>query len=296
MQTTWQVTEYEHGLPILKALALRIPTAPTGFLRKSCSKERLRRETIILSATTTVNAGDELALSVSRRMEEILAQCPLLPGQILHEDRYALVLDKPAGLATHATGSREDNLQERLQDYLKARGETYRVSPIHRLDRGTSGPLLFGKGKRATGNLGKLFMRGAIDKEYLALVTGKPPLVGTLLSPVPSHGKFKPAEAHFRRLAQCGEFSLLQLQLLTGRSHQLRRQLAAVGCSILGDSRYGGKPWPGLANPCLHCSSLTFTSLEDDAPRTVRSAIPAPLQAILTETGLAIAAAECGQR
>lgn len=286
MEAIWQITEREHGRPLLQTLAWRLPTAPAGFLRKYCSKGRIRRRAVILSADTPVYAGEELNISVSRRMVEILETCPLLPQQVLHEDRFALVIDKPAGLLTHPTDTSVDSLQEKVQAYVHARGENYRIAPIHRLDRGTSGPVLLGKGKRAAGRLGKLFMQGSVDKRYLALVTGLPPQAGSLSSPVTSHGKTRSAEAHFRRLAQSGELSLLQLQLMTGRSQQLRCQLAEAGWPILGDRRYRGKPWPGLTYPFLHCTRLAFASLEDSALRIVRSPLSDGQLAVLEETGL----------
>lgn len=295
MRSVWQVTEREHQLPLLAALAWRIPTAPAGFLRKCCSKGRIRRGAVILTAEMLVYAGDTLDVSVSQRMAEILAASPLLPQQVLHEDRFALVVDKPAGWLTHPADAPGGSLQEKAQNYVEARGEAYRIAPIHRLDRGTSGPVLLGKGKLATGRLGQLFMQGMVDKQYLALVTGQPPQNGVLSSPAPSHGKIKTAEAHFRRLAQSGEFCLLELQLVTGRTQQLRRQLAAAGWPILGDRRYRGKPWPGLAHPFLHCTRLAFLSLEDSTQRIIRSPLPEDRFNLLAETGLGHALPRAGQ-
>jgi 23S rRNA pseudouridine955/2504/2580 synthase len=206
---------------------------------------------------------------------------------LLFEDDHTLVLEKPAGLPTHRSSMSTDSLQEMAQAFVKARGESYRVSPVNRLDIGTSGPVMFGKGARSTGRLGELFMSGEVDKIYLALVCGAPPAQGVLHSPVPAHGKLKQAVTRYRRLSHVEGFTLLQLHLDTGRLHQLRRQLSAAGWPILGDIRYHGRAWPGLNHCFLHCCTLGFNRLENGSPVQIDCLLPAALCIILDQLGLA---------
>ncbi len=84
-----------------------------------------------------------------------------------------MVLNKPAGLAIHRAVGHTDNLLHRVQDFLSLRKETFQVSPVHRLDIGTSGAVLFGKGRAAISQLGKKMIEGQFSKSYLALVSGR---------------------------------------------------------------------------------------------------------------------------
>ena len=288
MKLTWKTTELENGLPLLEAMVLRIPTAQRTFLRKTCSKGRVSRAGRRLAAATPVFQGDMLEMFASQRMVEILSDAPLQPNQLLFEDRHAMVVEKAAGLIVHRSDRSTESLQEQVQQFVKARGDAYRVAPAHRLDIGTSGPVMFGKGVRSAGMLGKLFMAGTVHKSYLAVVCGLPPQEGRLNSPVPAHGKLKPSSTRFRRLDRTREFTLLQLSLETGRLHQLRRQLADAGWPILGDSRYRGAAWPGLDHPFLHCCLLGFMSVEEKTWREVECPPPEQLLNILNQTGLSL--------
>lgn len=288
MKRSWKITERENGLPLIEAMSLRIPTAQRAFLRKTCSKGRVSRTDRCLAPETPVFLGDVLEMHASQRMVEILSDAPLQPEQILFEDRHALVVEKEAGLVVHRSDRSTESLQEHVQRFVKARGEVYRIAPVHRLDIGTSGPVMFGKGVRSTGMLGKLFMAGTVHKSYLAVVCGLPPQEGRLNSPVPVHGKLKSSSTRFRRLDRIQGFALLQLSLETGRLHQLRRQLADAGWPILGDSRYRGAAWPGLNHPFLHCCLLGFMSLEEHTCRQVECPPPKQLCYILSQLGLSL--------
>jgi 23S rRNA-/tRNA-specific pseudouridylate synthase len=188
------------------------------------------------------------------------------------------VIDKPAGLAVHRAPGHDDNLLQRVTDFLRLRGETFRVSPAHRLDIGTSGAVLIGKGRAASGRLGKMIMAGQVAKRYLAMVSGSITEPGELTSPVPAKGRPKAALTRFRPVAAAGGCTLLELELVTGRRHQIRRQLAEAGCPVLGDTRYGGTVMPGLARIFLHCHQLIFQQPETGAMISINSALPEELQ------------------
>lgn len=283
----WQINELEHQLPLLEVLTLRIPAAPRAFLHQLCKRGRFCRGAETLTAATIMARGDQVVCSGSARLAELITASHLDPAAILYEDRNVLVIDKPSGLAVHRAKGHDNNLQGRLQQFLHCRGQKFLVAPAHRLDIGTSGPVLFGKGRRAISLLGQQLMAGEIDKSYLAMVHGSPPQEGELQTPVPMRGKLKPALTRFRLVAGNGRQSLLRLQLVTGRTHQIRRQLAAAGWPILGDHRYGAPDQEGLSRPFLHCAELSFVPPDDTLRRQVAAPLPVELQTVLERCGLA---------
>ncbi|MFA5517067.1 MAG: RluA family pseudouridine synthase [Desulfuromonadales bacterium] len=264
----------------LESLALHIPAAPTGYLRQLLLKGKVRREGIALTEAEPVRQGDRLFLSDSRRLQELLAASAAKP-HILFESREILIVDKPAGLAIHRGQGHDDNLTDRLQETIRQRKEKYLLAPVHRLDAATSGAVIFGKGRQATAALGKVFMAGQVEKIYLALAAGRLPETGQLAAPVPAKGKWKAALTKYRRLAIHGDFSLLQLALHSGRTHQIRRQFADIGHPLAGDRRYRGPQPPGLERLFLHCRYLALQNPFDGSALAIECPLPAALSAFL---------------
>jgi RluA family pseudouridine synthase len=270
------------GLTVLECLSRRIPAAPTAYLRQLLQKQKILRAGTPLGERDNVRDGDVLCLPASQRLQEILATTTR-ELTILFESREMLVVAKPAGLAVHTgLGHAEDNLTDRLQQMMRLRKEPFRVSPAHRLDAATSGPVLFGKGRNACAALGKMFMAGAVEKIYLALAAGHLPETGQLVSPVPAKGKWKSSLTEYRCLEFRGNHSLLQLRLLSGRTHQIRRQLADAGHPLAGDRRYRGPDLPGLDRLFLHGSRLALTNPFDGTRLEIDCPLPAELEAVLT--------------
>ncbi|MDT8443195.1 MAG: pseudouridine synthase [Desulfuromonadales bacterium] len=256
--TEWQINLREENLSLLEALALRIPAAPGAFLRQLCKKQRVIVNKQSAEADSHVHAGDIIEVKASQRWQECLEQSHLEPGQILYEDVQCMVVNKPAGLAVHHALDHDDNLLLRIRSFLRLRGETFQVAPIHRLDIGTSGAVLFGKGRASISQLGQMVMAGEMTKHYLALVEGCISLSGELNSAVPAKGQMKSAFSRFRPVANTSQYTLLELELVTGRHHQIRHQLAAIGSPIIGDSRYRGTVVSDINRPFLHCHHLAF--------------------------------------
>ena len=181
---------------------------------------------------------------------------------ILHEDGDLLVVNKPAGLVCHPTkGDAYSSLISRLRLYL---GAGAAPSLVNRIDRETSGVVLAAKNSQTAGELGKLWEARAVEKEYLAIVHGAlPPERGRIELPLgkdeqseiaikdcarldgaPAETEFR-LERHFQRDGR--QFSLVRLWPRTGRKHQLRIHLAAIGHPIVGDKMYGADPGAYLA-------------------------------------------------
>lgn len=290
--TEWMVSEAEAGLTVLEFLQGRLPGAPTAYLRQLLRGGKVRQGGQALGAGCGLPAGARLTLPDSRRLAE-LRQAAGRAVEVLGETGSLLVAFKPAGLAVHrGVGHEEDNLTERVRALMRQRREPFRIAPIHRLDAETSGPVIFGKGARAVAGLGKQFMERQVEKTYLALMAGAMPASGLLTSPVPAKEKLKESTTAFRTLGAGGGYSLLELQLQTGRTHQIRRQLADAGHPLAGDRRYRGPAPRGLNRLFLHCARLALHDPFDHTPLNIVSALPAELMASLAALGMEWPAAD----
>src|SRR5688572_339740 len=172
-----------------------------------------------------------------------------LLARILYRDALMLIIDKPAGLAVHPGPKGGPNLED-LLDGLRF-GLPRRPELAHRLDRDTSGCLVLGRHHRALRRLGRLFTAGRVEKIYWAVVEGAPPAeAGRIDLPLGRRNQERgwwmkvdpegrPSITDYRVLGRDGALTMLELRPLTGRTHQLRVHLAALGCPVLGDPIYG---------------------------------------------------------
>lgn len=281
-----RVKAHETGREAQEWLRQQLPGVPAGYLRQLLRRGQICRGGLPLRADQPLAAGDCIALPANRRLDQLLA-APLPGPEILLETPEALIVAKPAGLAVHrGVGHETDHLGERLDLLLRQRRAPYRCAPIHRLDAATSGPLLYGKGRRAIAAFGEVFRDGPTSKRYLALVRDGLPPSGWLETPVPVRGRYREAATRFRLLGAAAGFALLELELLTGRRHQLRRQLADAGHPIAGDGRYRGPGPQGLERLFLHCQRLEVGNPFGDRPLVAELALPPELTDLLERLGL----------
>ena len=218
---------------------------------------------------------------------------------LLYEDESLVVVDKPAGLLTVPSAQEatdEDTVAARLVDYVRhLRPRRPYVGAVHRLDRDTSGALAFALSPAARTGLRELFREHRLERSYLALVQGTPRAPGGTVDQ-PIHTEYR---AGRRRLAGPGEPSLpaltrwrvrerfpgaalLDVQLETGRQHQIRVHLAHQGLPVLGDPVYGPKAGPvAVPRPMLHARRLAFTHPLTGAPVEVESPLPADFRQAL---------------
>ena len=279
----WCISEAEAGLLPLALLRRRLPQAPEGYLRQLLRSGRIRQDEESLDPTRPLEAGAHLLLPASRRLRELALPLPV----ILFENDELLAVDKPAGVAVHrGAGHEEDNLVRRVEALLAGRKAPFKAAPVHRLDAETSGPVLFGKGSRACGRLGRLFMDDMVEKTYLALAAGRLPSEGVLEGEVPVRGRPKSAATAFRLLSYRENVSLLELKLLTGRTHQIRRHLAAAGHPLVGDRRYRGPGAPGSDRMFLHCLELVLPVPPEGTLRRIVSPLPPALERLLAMLGM----------
>jgi RluA family pseudouridine synthase len=185
-----------------------------------------------------------------------------LLARLLYRDALMLIIDKPAGLAVHPGPKGGPNL-EHLLDQLRF-GLPRRPELAHRLDRDTSGCLVLGRHHRALRRLGRLFAAGRVDKTYWAVVEGAPPQAqGRIDLPLGRRNRERgwwmkvdpdglPSITDYRVQGGAEDLTWLELRPLTGRTHQLRVHLAALGCPVLGDPIYGHARAVDPDRPPLH--------------------------------------------
>jgi 23S rRNA pseudouridine1911/1915/1917 synthase len=199
-------------------------------------------------------AGDEIEICF-QLTPEISLEPENIPLDILYEDEHLLAINKPAGMVTHpAPGHYSKTFVHGLLYHCKSlpQGDTLRPGIVHRLDKDTSGVLLAAKTSEAHQKLVEMFCERKLEKTYLALCIGTPGN-GTIEAPIKRHPTRrkemavdptgKPATSICKVLAFDGKLSLVEVQLITGRTHQIRVHLKHKGAPILGDPVYGAPAW-----------------------------------------------------
>jgi RluA family pseudouridine synthase len=282
----WITTENDQGRSALDVLLERVPAAPPAYLRQLLRRGKVLRNDAPLAEYTLLDGGERLSLPDSGRLQQFMAESAQRPTVLLEGPEF-LVIDKPSGVAVHrGLGHEHDNLTRRVQAAMQQQGHGFMVAPVHRLDLETSGPVLFAKGRRAAAILGGVFMAGQVEKIYLGLVTGQLTDAAILTTPVPAKGKLREACTAFTVLHSTFGCSLLDLQLHSGRQHQIRRHLADLGHPLVGDRRYGGPPLGGLDRIFLHCRRLALPNPFTPGLLVVDSPLPTELQAALAKLGV----------
>jgi 23S rRNA pseudouridine1911/1915/1917 synthase len=213
---------------------------------------------------------------------------------VVHEDAHLLVVDKPAGIVVHPTpGQPHGTLVHGLLDRGIAGGDEGRPGIVHRLDRDTSGLLVVTRSAEAHRAMQALVRKRALEREYLALVRGRPrSRAGRIEAPIgrdrhdPTRHSLDtatPREAvtHFEVERLLGERALLRLRLETGRTHQIRVHLEAIGLPVSGDGVYGIPGDLGLDRQFLHAARLAFTHPLSGELIDVTSPLPPDLAAAL---------------
>lgn len=268
-------------------------------LSRRAAREAVRSGRIDVDGTTRDEPGAELGEGAAltfhperptrRRVRTRLA--------VLYEDPDLVVVDKPAGLLTVPTAEKEkDTLLARVSLYLQHR---YRRRPyvgvVHRLDRDTSGAVVFARSRVALRFLQERFRRHEIDREYVALVEGSPPASGTFDAALTGDGvlrrrsvarpgeRGRSARTRYRVLENLGGASLVSVELETGRTHQVRIHFSAAGHPLLGDRVYRevGDTAPAAPRQMLHARRLGVPHPRQEESVRVESPLPADFLATL---------------
>lgn len=271
---------------------------------------RSAAQTAIRSGLVRVNGAVEIRPSLSLKpgdeIESFLPDpasgdnAPVaadVPVDVTYEDDHLLVVDKPSGIAVHpGPGHVDDTIVNGLlkrYPQIAGVGPADRPGVVHRLDLDTSGLLVFALTPEAYALLGQAMRKRSIKRTYTAAVRGHlQPADGTVDAPIgrdPSNRtrqavveSGKPARTHYRSVERLPDATLVDVQLETGRMHQIRVHMAAIGYPVLGDATYGkGPEIPGLNRQFLHASKLEFDHPMTGEPMSHESPLPSDLAEVL---------------
>lgn len=289
-----EVTDEEAGQRIDNYLMARLKGVPKSRVYRILRSGEVRINSKRVEPSQKVAAGDRIRVPpvrVAERDEQVPAPHFLMP--ILYEDDAFVALDKPSGLAVHGGSGVAHGVIESLRSM---RPEAKFLELVHRLDRETSGVLLVAKKRSALTALHAMMRERDMDKRYLVGVSGrfrnemqrvKAPLAARISKEgekrvlVSADGQ--EAETVFRRISRGEEFSLLEAELLTGRTHQIRVHSAHLKHPVLGDDKYGDYELnkklrkAGLKRMFLHAAKLSFAHPLTRAPMVIESPLPREL-------------------
>lgn len=256
---------------------------PRSLLYKAIRKKDIKRNGKRCEANEFLVEGDQLRLYLPEEffLEKKILQIPKKsPLEILYEDENIIIVDKPAGLLSHSDEAGEqDTAIGRIQNDLINRGEydpsiekSFSPALISRLDRNTGGLIAAAKNAFALRELSKMMREHQIHKKYIAVVEGEiskqGDLIGYLSKDTESNkvrmgDKGKKVSCRYRLLKSAkssfGMISIVEVELITGRSHQIRAQFANIGHPLIGDLKYGGQKYKNHRGQLLYATTLSFS-------------------------------------
>ncbi|HET8655612.1 MAG TPA: RluA family pseudouridine synthase [Longimicrobiaceae bacterium] len=284
------VTEEEAGRTVREILTG--PLALSGRMIQRLTRTRgvrLNRRPAYLERA--VRKGDVVAARVATAEEPGLEPVAM-ELDVVHEDAEVLVVNKPPFLLVHPVAPHHTRtLAHGLAHHLLSEGVHAKVRPVHRLDRDTSGLVLVAKSAFAHQFLDRALREREMRREYLAFVGGVVEEdAGEIDAPIGRHPRApqlravtergEPARTRWRVVERFRDATLLDVELETGRTHQIRVHLAHLGHPVLGDSQYGGRMVPGLARQALHAWRLSFPHPASRERLTFEAPLPPDLAAL----------------
>ena len=265
---------------------------PLSAIYKALRKGDIRVNGVKVKENTMLNLSDEIEIKYLDSKKAVMTKDYMQTKtniKVTYEDENILMLEKWPGVLVHSDGGENPSLQDYVMSYLNEKGDyrpeeerTFSPSPVNRLDRNTSGIVIFGKTFEGLKSLNYIVKEGYLEKKYVALVKGR--LVDGL------HEAYikKDAEKNFSKiyeeaapdrnriamevttLESNGAYSFVELDLITGKSHQLRAHLAYLGNPIVGDTKYGDKEINhyfhnkfGLSYQYLYAYKVTFKETDE---------------------------------
>ena len=259
------------GARLDKYIGEKCPEISRTYAQKLIADGHITVNDRIAKSSLKLSIGDRLRVVIPFTIPNTLSS-EAIPLDIIYEDDDLLVIDKPAGLTVHpAPGHPNHTLVNAILSHfprLADIGDSLRPGVVHRLDKDTSGLMVVAKNDIAQLNLSKQFKAHSVIKAYLALVKGRlAPEQGIIEAPMerdPRNRKRmavvaegKEARTEYRVIKYIGNYTLLEVMPQTGRTHQIRVHLSAIGYPVVGDKVYGVKS-PYLSRQFLHACHLGF--------------------------------------
>jgi len=314
MKLDFKVSTDAAGQRLDKFLRRRLENLPLSHLYKLVRTKKVRVNGARAEVAQLLQPGDEITVHVLQAGQPPPPKPPEAIRQnfkVLYEDEHILAVDKPSGLAIHpGSGITGETLVDQVRAYLARQGVQtpegeFKPSPAHRLDRETSGVVVVAKTRQAMVGLTEMFTAGEADKTYLALAKGRfQRESGSIDLRLAEHQQtyaskqqrgvnLQAALTHWKKLAGGPEATLLEVTIETGRTHQIRRHLEAIGHPVIGDSKYGDFPFNrnaqrqwGVRRMFLHSARLALAHPLTKKRLIFESPLPQELADCLPRAGI----------
>ncbi len=291
------------GERVDKALADALPELSRAQCQRLLKEGRVFIDSRPVKSSKRLEGGEQVVIDLPK-VESSEIEPQAIPIDIIYEDEDLILINKPAGIVVHpSVGHESGTLVNAVLAYcpdLPGVGGEKRPGVVHRLDKNTSGLILFAKNDHALRYLQRQFKDRTVVKVYQALVygvlsqneilidapIGRDPKDRKRMAVIPpeSSARSRAALTRIKTMTRFDEYTLLECHPLTGRTHQLRVHLAFAGYPIVGDGVYGRRKQQLLAGRhFLHAGMLTFRRPSDDREKTFSSPLPLELQSILDE-------------
>lgn len=271
----FEVGNGEQNLRIDKYLAQKLPDQSRSYIQKLIKDEQVTVHNQKIKSNYKVQSGDQLRVELPKLQEpDILPED--IPLDILYEDEDVLVINKPKGMVVHpSAGHYSQTVVNAVLFHCKGQlsgiNGVLRPGIVHRIDMDTTGAIVICKNDKAHQILAEQLKEHSITRKYRALVCGNMKEdTGTIVGAIGRHPidrkkmainekNGKPAVTHYKVLERFGNYTYIECQLETGRTHQIRVHMASKGHPLLGDTLYGPTKCPfKLQGQCLHAMVLGF--------------------------------------
>lgn len=297
-----QIGQSDSGQRLDKFLKKYLREASAGFIYKMLRKKNIKlngkradgSEKLRDGDVVTLYLAEETVLKFSGKQHEITF--PITKLDIVYEDEHVILLNKPAGMLSQKAKKEDTTLVEYLLGYLQAEGkwkpgDTVTPGICNRLDRNTSGLVIAGKSIPGLQKMSELLRNRTLEKYYLTIVEGvmdRPEQLKGFLQKDEDKNRIRiydtdgfgrvPVETRYEPVRHNGNYTLLRVKLVTGKTHQIRGHLSSIGHPVVGDIKYGGRPVGNQRQQLLHSYELVFPKMSGPftgiSGKTFRAELP----------------------